>query len=148
MIRRPPRSTRTDTLFPSTTLFRSAQSAAARPRLGVPSADALRGLCRAVGGVFVRGRRDGDARRGAGVCAGEAAVGARRVDFPDAGDHRRQLLGLLRAWLGWLVVLGSGRARTAEAVAGGERAAPFGVPAGDGERSAPVDGGAVGGRRR
>src|SRR3546814_1283097 len=107
MIRRPPRSTRTDTLFPSTTLFRSAQSAAARPRLGVPSADALRGLCRAVGGVFVRGRRDGDARRGAGVCAGDAAVGARRVDFPDAGDHRRQLLGLLRAWLGWLVVLGS-----------------------------------------
>src|SRR3546814_17124351 len=29
MIRRPPRSTRTDTLFPYTTLFRSAQNAAA-----------------------------------------------------------------------------------------------------------------------
>src|SRR3546814_20885516 len=29
MIRRPPRSTRTDTLFPYTTLFRSAQGAAA-----------------------------------------------------------------------------------------------------------------------
>src|SRR3546814_7605483 len=31
MIRRPPRSTRTDTLFPYTTLFRSALSHAARP---------------------------------------------------------------------------------------------------------------------
>src|SRR3546814_16217167 len=31
MIRRPPRSTRTDTLFPSTTLFRSRWAAAVRP---------------------------------------------------------------------------------------------------------------------
>src|SRR3546814_7240502 len=31
MIRRPPRSTRTDTLFPSTTLFRSPQNEAAAP---------------------------------------------------------------------------------------------------------------------
>src|SRR3546814_2233311 len=31
MIRRPPRSTRTDTLFPYTTLFRSQSAAAARP---------------------------------------------------------------------------------------------------------------------
>src|SRR3546814_14366677 len=31
MIRRPPRSTRTDTLFPYTTLFRSGVSSAARP---------------------------------------------------------------------------------------------------------------------
>src|SRR3546814_19087069 len=33
MIRRPPRSTRTDTLFPYTTLFRSAQGQAGRVRL-------------------------------------------------------------------------------------------------------------------
>src|SRR3546814_2801330 len=32
MIRRPPRSTRTDTLFPYTTLFRSARTAARRRR--------------------------------------------------------------------------------------------------------------------
>src|SRR3546814_2964276 len=32
MIRRPPRSTRTDTLFPYTTLFRSAASSPASPR--------------------------------------------------------------------------------------------------------------------
>src|SRR3546814_17383617 len=34
MIRRPPRSTRTDTLFPYTTLFRSAQLQEERPQLG------------------------------------------------------------------------------------------------------------------
>src|SRR3546814_15672412 len=44
MIRRPPRSTRTDTLFPSTTLFRSQGRAAARLAAmagGVASADSL-----------------------------------------------------------------------------------------------------------
>src|SRR3546814_8094178 len=34
MIRRPPRSTRTDTLFPYTTLFRSDRDAAVRARAG------------------------------------------------------------------------------------------------------------------
>src|SRR3546814_20359654 len=34
MIRRPPRSTRTDTLFPYTTLFRSDGAAAAQPFVG------------------------------------------------------------------------------------------------------------------
>src|SRR3546814_2931098 len=38
MIRRPPRSTRTDTLFPYTTLFRSALSAIARRRSSAPAA--------------------------------------------------------------------------------------------------------------
>src|SRR3546814_6473769 len=52
MIRRPPRSTRTDTLFPYTTLFRSAFQAAAypaqavgRPVLGTP--EVIRTLPRA-----------------------------------------------------------------------------------------------------
>src|SRR3546814_1003162 len=40
MIRRPPRSTRTDTLFPYTTLFRSVKTAAAaiavKPMISVP----------------------------------------------------------------------------------------------------------------
>src|SRR3546814_7298630 len=35
MIRRPPRSTRTDTLFPYTTLFRSSQASPARHRATV-----------------------------------------------------------------------------------------------------------------
>src|SRR3546814_2855767 len=37
MIRRPPRSTRTDTLFPYTTLFRSPPAGAARPHLVIDS---------------------------------------------------------------------------------------------------------------
>src|SRR3546814_4939035 len=41
MIRRPPRSTRTDTLFPYTTLFRSEDAGRAAPR-----AAALQTLCR------------------------------------------------------------------------------------------------------
>src|SRR3546814_4658540 len=36
MIRRPPRSTRTDTLFPYTTLFRSADAPRATPNFGRP----------------------------------------------------------------------------------------------------------------
>src|SRR3546814_4432275 len=36
MIRRPPRSTRTDTLFPYTTLFRSCERAAGEPRHCAP----------------------------------------------------------------------------------------------------------------
>src|SRR3546814_13918643 len=35
MVRRPPRSTRTDTLFPYTTLFRSTEDEAGRPTAGV-----------------------------------------------------------------------------------------------------------------
>src|SRR3546814_6788628 len=40
MIRRPPRSTRTDTLFPYTTLFRSARSAAKEGRGNPPGRQA------------------------------------------------------------------------------------------------------------
>src|SRR3546814_6248515 len=39
MIRRPPRSTRTDTLFPYTTLFRSPQQVAAQLKAIFPSID-------------------------------------------------------------------------------------------------------------
>src|SRR3546814_3701891 len=42
MIRRPPRSTRTDTHFPYTTLFRSGPGGAARPGAGVAAARAVR----------------------------------------------------------------------------------------------------------
>ena len=44
----------------------------------------------------------------------------------DDRDHRGQLLGLLRAWLGRLVVLGPGRERLAHAMAGSHCAAAFG----------------------
>src|SRR3546814_2687453 len=62
MIRRPPRSTRTDTLFPYTTLFRSVKRAirtwrikAANGRAGAQATDILRDLCES-GGI---GRRPG-----------------------------------------------------------------------------------------
>src|SRR3546814_9374109 len=41
MIRRPPRSTRTDTLFPYTTLFRSSEMPAAGAPLRVPAGSVL-----------------------------------------------------------------------------------------------------------
>src|SRR3546814_10716282 len=47
MIRRPPRSTRTDTLFPYTTLFRSPEGAAAHGHL-LPRADRGRRLWRSL----------------------------------------------------------------------------------------------------
>src|SRR3546814_16835791 len=58
MIRRPPRSTRTDTLFPYTTLFRSRSAASARGTARGNRADAV-------------GRGD----HGRGACAGGAAAG-------------------------------------------------------------------------
>src|SRR3546814_1284017 len=45
MIRRPPRSTRTDTLFPYTTLFRSYNCADARPRCAASAAAMLEPRC-------------------------------------------------------------------------------------------------------
>ena len=122
------------------------QPAVAGSGFGLPSADALHRLCRAVGGVLLRGGGVAGARRGAGVRARDAALGARRVDLPDGGDHRGQLLGLLRARLGRLVVLGSDRERQPDAVAGGDRPAPFGDGAGDARRVARLDDHA--GRRR
>ena len=75
--------------------------------------------------VLVRG---GGADRRADRCGVGAlgqAVDAGVLDVPD-GRHRDGLVvGLLRARLGRLVVLGPGRERLADAVAGGDRAAPF-----------------------
>src|SRR3546814_12372955 len=54
MIRRPPRSTRTDTLFPSTTLFRSSTGVveeAGKHRTRKKSLEALREKVRAAGAV-------------------------------------------------------------------------------------------------
>src|SRR3546814_5144918 len=77
MIRRPPRSTRTDTLFPYTTLFRSRLAAADRGAVGV--ADARVGI--AAGGL-------------AGECEVDRAVRVQRprvpaVEFAQVGGHQR-----------------------------------------------------------
>src|SRR3546814_10861955 len=63
MIRRPPRSTRTDTLFPYTTLFRSARRAVLNPVLdhrNLTRGGAFRGASR---NRYPRGRPDDPLRR-------------------------------------------------------------------------------------
>ncbi len=111
-----------------------------------PPADALFRLCRNLDRFLLRGRGDGDARRRPSLCAGDAAMDFGGVDLPHPGHHGGQLLGLLRAWVGRLVVLGSGRECVADAVAGGDRAAPFGLRARDPRWPSRLDDHAVGGR--
>src|SRR3546814_13190636 len=89
MIRRPPRSTRTDTLFPYTTLFRSLRDKAVV--LGEPSVESFRGV-RAQFIVVPEfgGPRLGDAdcrvrRAGAGLDAGALQHGAQDLAFLDDG---------------------------------------------------------------
>src|SRR3546814_5047648 len=90
MIRRPPRSTRTDTLFPYTTLFRSARAAHVR-RDRDPGHLRLRAEPRRRGGhaARTRGRRH---RRGAVPDGGTS---------PDQGtsrseEHTSELQSLMR----------------------------------------------------
>src|SRR3546814_14029086 len=69
MIRRPPRSTRTDTLFPYTTLFRSKRAGLSRPAAPGRLADARRHhgvlpACCARSAGRVSGRTGGTARGG------------------------------------------------------------------------------------
>src|SRR3546814_8161751 len=71
MIRRPPRSTRTDTLFPYTTLFRSRSGWCGQARLGAPT----------------RPERSGCRRQRDGPCA--ASSGERREGPVASGIHDR-----------------------------------------------------------
>src|SRR3546814_17007860 len=79
MIRRPPRSTRTDTLFPYTTLFRSGQHGAAAA--GAVAAGA------AVTDLEPRRRH-----AAVGIGQSEHGVGRSEIDA-DRGDHRWISLG-------------------------------------------------------
>src|SRR3546814_16374311 len=97
MIRRPPRSTRTDTLFPYTTLFRSCRFVLDKLAVAVGAISAIRpgasgkrsasGICRRVGGK--RSRRDGLPMRPE-ACSGEAELAAeavpQRQDMRGSGD--------------------------------------------------------------
>src|SRR3546814_9223802 len=76
MIRRPPRSTRTDTLFPYTTLFRSPQ--------GSRHDRATRGAARQIRGD----RRDSERP--------PAPPGARRCDRVRSEEHTSELQSLMR----------------------------------------------------
>src|ERR1700682_2542365 len=68
-----------------------------------------------------------------------AALDADGVDIPHARHRDGLLLGLLRTRLGWLVVLGSGRERLADAVARGHRAAAFRCRDGKAQRAQGLD---------
>src|SRR3546814_3410504 len=102
MIRRPPRSTRTDTLFPYTTLFRShgdETRRGAHPRQ--PAAD--RRICRkietaVIGDIGIREQGNiGDAVGGSGepVTAGEVLL-HHRQRLLRSEEHTSELQSLLR----------------------------------------------------
>src|SRR3546814_1635768 len=95
MIRRPPRSTRTDTLFPYTTLFRSQLvSQCALPQPGADRDD--------VGGVDqaiqVRGRIDGMRHRlwSPRQHCGHVRGARGDVDQPRSEEHTSELQSLMR----------------------------------------------------
>src|SRR3546814_3993245 len=99
MIRRPPRSTRTDTLFPYTTLFRSGDDDMRQPH-----------LCRGDRGMLGLEQVDGarhpglDVAKGASAGAGVAENHHRRVLFRPAfadirarsEEHTSELQSLMR----------------------------------------------------
>src|SRR3546814_16091751 len=84
MIRRPPRSTRTDTLFPYTTLFRShGERGLCRGQSHSPAAEPAAGPRRPRGAAREDRQRQDDAR----AAAGSAACADGRADdgrWPDA----------------------------------------------------------------
>src|SRR3546814_9938048 len=84
MIRRPPRSTRTDTLFPYTTLFRS-RTAGAAPRAHPPRRNAPRRTRLAVQ------RQPDPSRRHRRQCAHDARCGRDRSE-----EHTSELQSLMR----------------------------------------------------
>src|SRR3546814_20672418 len=90
MLRRPPRSTRTDTLFPYTTLFRSAMAASSPHGLTHGQAD----LRRRGGNGDTGGAQRGDLAGRIALAehvdrAGMAhATFGRRMQAGDVGDHR------------------------------------------------------------
>src|SRR3546814_19101819 len=94
MIRRPPRSTRTDTLFPDTTLFRSHGGGRLGAEDPADGGDHV-GLARPV-----RADHDGDARlelQGRGVGEGLEALHRERLEeHPRSEEHTSELQSLMR----------------------------------------------------
>src|SRR3546814_1256472 len=101
MIRRPPRSTRTDTLFPYTTLFRSAEEQAAQFLID----EARRGRKKPMVG-FIAGRTAPPGRRmghaGAIVSGGKGDAESKIAAMKAAGitvrseEHTSELQSLMR----------------------------------------------------
>src|SRR3546814_9453226 len=91
MIRRPPRSTRTDTLFPYTTLFRSLRRAPARAVRGLPAQERT---AAGAGRLPARGRRAPVHRRGVGGDLDGAVQPDRRSLRSE--EHTSELQSLMR----------------------------------------------------
>src|SRR3546814_6918012 len=91
MIRRPPRSTRTDTLFPYTTLFRSPPRPARADRVG-PAAcrSAARARSRRAAG------RTRSGRRGRREVAAQGAALEHSPSVPRSEEHTSELQSLMR----------------------------------------------------
>src|SRR3546814_18495533 len=89
MIRRPPRSTRTDTLFPYTTLFRSAAGDAQLSSLTPPERTAAHALIDA--GIAERAARERFRRpaRTAGQTTVSPDDDGNLIDIPPDGSRRR-----------------------------------------------------------
>jgi hypothetical protein len=98
------------------------ESAAAGLRPDHPPAAVVHGLCGFFGGLCLCHRRLARRSPGCGLGTLVAALDQCRLGFSDPGYHARQLVGLLRTRLGWLVVLGSCGERILHALAGGHRA--------------------------
>src|SRR3546814_2510272 len=81
MIRRPPRSTRTDTLFPYTTLFRSRGAGKGHRDRRVPARRRRRSD---------RAQAGGDDRDQRAELTGCASVGSRRLSQSDAEAYRQR----------------------------------------------------------
>src|SRR3546814_1920226 len=95
MIRRPPRSTRTDTLFPYTTLFRSPRLAQPAARRAVQCRRHLEAGRRAEGGVRRGGDRFGQAAR-RDLRQRHDRDGARLRRPPRSEEHTSELQSLMR----------------------------------------------------
>src|SRR3546814_7738187 len=92
MIRRPPRSTRTDTLFPSTTLFRPHERAERGPERG--GRQSVRAAGQPAAGST--GRSRAAARNGAGPKAARLVACAHTPRSGRSEEHTSELQSLMR----------------------------------------------------
>ena len=103
------------------------------------SADALSRLCRVLDLVLLRGGRADRRPHRRGLGALGASVDAGGMDIPHARHRDGFVLGLLRARLGRLVVLGPGRECFPDALACRHRAAAFRGRDGKAQRAEGLD---------